>query len=78
MCAANGTFTLATFVSETVSDSDIRLPCDYTWLGPLGQCDTDISIYVAPSKVAKGSKMVTVACRCCWHFLAKFTNVNTA
>ncbi len=53
---SNGSFTLATFVSETIGDSD-------TWLYlafHLGRCDIDriISVSVALPKVAKASASV--------------------
>jgi hypothetical protein len=34
-------------------------------------------IYVALPKVAKAGTIVTVACQCCWHYLAKTLPVKT-
>ncbi len=41
-----GSFTLAKFVSETVSDSDMKQTC----LGHLGWCDTDRIISIGQGK----------------------------
>ena len=59
---------LATLVSKTVSDSDMRQSCDYTCLGHLGPHDTDriISVWIMLPEVAKASTIVTVVC--CWHW----------
>ncbi len=56
--AFNGSFTLATFVSDTIGDSDTQQSRDFNCLGHLGRRDTDriISIDVMPPKVAKASK----------------------
>jgi hypothetical protein len=55
---ANGSFTLATFVSETIGDIDTRQSRDCTCFGRLGRPDTDriVSIYVTLPKVDKASK----------------------
>ncbi len=50
----NGSFTLVTFGSETISDSDMQQSrdcCDSTCLGHLGQIDTDRIISIAQGSV---------------------------
>ncbi len=75
---SNGSFTLATFVSQTVSDSDTWQSRDCTCLCHLGWCDTDriVSIFVAPPKVAKASKEwlshTVVVCQCRPRYRANF------
>ncbi len=66
----NGTFTLAKFVSETVSAMTHNSTC----LGHLGQHDRDrnISICIAPTKVSKANAIVTVMYHCCRCYHANF------
>ncbi len=50
---ANGSFTLAIFVSETVGDCGTRLSldcCNSSCLGHLGRCDTDRIISIGQGK----------------------------
>ncbi len=52
----NGSFTLATFVSEPVGDSNMRQSLDCTYLGRLGQYDRDmiVSISCHAAQAAQG------------------------
>jgi hypothetical protein len=77
-----GLFTLVSFVSETIGDSDtqlLRQSHDCTCLGHLGQHDTDriISIWVMSPKVAEASTIVTVMFCCRWHFCLKISPLET-
>jgi len=63
MNGRNGSFTLATFVSVTVSNSDMQQSSDWTCLGHLGQHDINRNdpISVASPKVAKASTSVSLS-----------------
>jgi hypothetical protein len=71
--AFNGLFTLAKFVSKTVSNSDKRQSLSVLTLATLGGMTKkrNVLICVALPKVAKASTIVSVVCRCCWHYQAK-------
>ncbi len=62
----NGSFTLAMFVSETVSDSDIRL---YLPWPPWVTRHREDHFYLG--HVAQGDQGKYNACRCRWHFHLK-------
>ncbi len=63
-CPPYKSFTLATFVSITVSYSETRQLCDCTCLGHLGRHDINRNypISVALHKMAKASTSVSLAC----------------
>ncbi len=76
----DGLFTLAMFVSETVSDNDMQQSLDCTCLVQLGQHGTDriISICCSAQGVQGKYKCVAVKCHCHWHCCPTFANVNIA
>jgi hypothetical protein len=69
-----GSFTLAKFVSETVSDSDIKQYLPWPPWATRQEIETILSV----SRLPRWPRQVNCDCRCCQRYCVTFTNVNMA